>query len=259
ETRYDDLDHYVAYDRAPEISFAKHLIPLDSDQSQTQRFTLSLSAGYYREIHERYGKLAAGRFQLTLERDYHTDQRDRLVGQWYGWGARWNKYTTGDDYGILHVYYGRGGRIAPNLAAALTGTYHLCAGTYPLRLDNPDIRVELTPMLDWDITDKWRVRFQARYDVSQEKFRDYTIQLDRQAHCLTWYVRYRDLGNSVAVGVNLSGITGGTRPYSAQPEPPELREGQRVPRPFEPPTGQQEETQKGQQDNGQASESPPQQ
>ncbi len=226
EGRYDNLDDYVALDRAPELSFTNHFITRDSEQANTDYFALTLSGGYFREVDDDGHKHTAGRFQVRLQRDFHTDQRAKLDGHWYGWAGWWNKYHTGDDYGVLRVYYGRGRRLSDRLAAALTGTYHVFGGHHPLLLDNPDIRTELTPEIDWDITDKWRLRFSARYDVNLGTFRDYSIQLDRQVHCLTWYVRYRDLGNSIVVGLNLSGLTGGTRPYKARPEPPELREGE---------------------------------
>ena len=221
--RYDNVDDYVEVDRAPEIGIVQHLIPDDSPRAETDLFDLTLSSGYFRERPLHFPGESAGRLHLSLDRRYHQDEFEELVGGWYGWNARLEHYDDGKTFHALQLLAGRGVRLSDRLSASLTGLYHFYGGETPLRCDDVDIRAELRPTLDWDMTDKWRVRATARVDARHRDTRDYIIQLDRQVHCLTWYVRYREVGNTYSVGINLSGLTGGTRPFESVREPEWLK------------------------------------
>ncbi len=109
------------------------------------------------------------------------------------------------------------------LPVILTLNYSNCARLCSLQLNGVFAALQ---RLDWDLGDKWRIRATARYDVGRTDMRDYVVQLDRKQHCLTWYIRYRDVGGGLTFGVNLSGLMGGTRPYDAVREPDWLKQMQ---------------------------------
>lgn len=216
---YYNITEYLELDRAPELGLVQHLIPVGSERSDTELFDLTLSAGYFRERPWGHTPVSVAKLHLGLDREHHKDQREKLIGRWHGWNARWEKYDTGQDFYALQAFAGRGHRFSDRLAASLTVAHNVYGGETPLYVDDVYIRTELQPTLDWDLSDAWRIRASVRWDVQEEATRDYVLQLDRKVHCLTWYVRYRDVGNSVAFGVNLSGITGDTRACPSEREP----------------------------------------
>lgn len=218
--RRDNIDEYLEVDRLPEVGLVEHLIPTDSPKAKTDLLDLTLSGSYVREKPaRRYPRHSVAKFHLQLDREFHKDQYDALIGKWWGWQARWEWYDTGQDFYNLQLFAGRGRRFSDRFAASLTALHNIYGGETPLRFDDVDIRTELRPTVDWDLTEKWRIRATARYDVGQGRMRDYLLQLDRKVHCLTWYVRYRHSGSSISVGLELSGLTGGSRPYKQQAEP----------------------------------------
>lgn len=216
EPRYFKLRDYYSLDRAPEAAFTHHFVPLNSPQAARRTLDLTLSAGYYREKPDRRDlpHTSAGRFSLSLRAGYNLAGRERLEGTWAGWAGRWNQYDTGDHLGVLEMYAGRGLRLSEDLAVGLSLRHHITTGEQVLLMDVPDIRTELAPEVWWDFHPNWRLIVEGRYDVSDERLADYTIELQRQVHCLTWFTRYRDANESWMVGVTLSGLTPRVKGYS---------------------------------------------
>lgn len=209
EPRYFKLRDYFSLDRAPEASFTHHFVRLDSAEASRRSLDLTASAGYYREKPDRrhLPRTSAGRFSLSLDAGYNLAGREWLEGTWAGWSARWNQYDTGDHFGLLESYVGLGSRLSDQVAAGLSLRHHITTGRPVLLMDVPDLRTELAPELRWDFHRDWRLLLEGRYDLSDDRLADYTVELQRQVHCLTWFARYRDASESWMVGLALSGMT----------------------------------------------------
>lgn len=209
EPRYFKLRDYFSLDRAPEASFTHHFVRLDSAEASRRSLDLTASAGYYREKPDRRDLpgMSAGKFSLSLNAGYNPGGRERLEGAWAGWSARWNQYDTGDHFGLLESYVGFGSRLSDQIAAGLSLRHHITTGRPALLMDVPDLRTEIAPELRWDFHRDWRLLLEGRYDLSDDRLADYTVELQRQVHCLTWFVRYRDASESWMVGVALAGMT----------------------------------------------------
>ncbi|MCX7597776.1 MAG: hypothetical protein N2512_02765 [Armatimonadetes bacterium] len=218
EPRYFKLRDYFSLDRAPEASFTHHFVPVNSAAASRRSLDLTASAGYYREKPDRRDlpRMSAGRFSLSLDAGYNLAGRELLEGTWAGWSARYNLYDTGERYGLLELYAGFGSRLSDQLVGGLSLRHHITTGKAALLMDVPDLRTELAPEVRWDFHRDWRLVLEGRYDLSDDRLADYTVELQRQAHCLTWFARYQDASESWMVGVALSGMTPRVKGYKQE-------------------------------------------
>ncbi len=220
EDHWDDFGHYIGLDRAPELGITWHLVPRDSPKWRTDRWDVTLAGGYYRE------KRAAGpdhsgfRFSAETRRLFHADQRVERDGSWHGLAGRWELYDTGEDFTDLELFAGAARRFTPRFALGAELQQHITSGSTPFELFDVDVRTLLQPFFDWDVTDRWRLRGEAYLDVNKWKWREWEMRLDYQHHCLTFYARYSFLHGGVTFGIDLSGLTGGTRSYGPSAQPP---------------------------------------
>ena len=220
----DSVTDRLALSRAPEVTFTYHFSERDDPQAALD-FRVSL--GDFREdllnrpadedtvrprVHE-WRALAALSYVANA-----AQQRSR-TGAWYGATGRLSAYSSDDTFGDLDLFAGLGGRLAKSLTGHATVRHHLVRGTTPFLFDDVDIKTELQAGLAWAMTDRWGLDGWGRYDLDRGDMRDYQVGFSYRAHCLTWGLYYRDLGNRIGVRVDLSGLTGAGPPVpSADPD-----------------------------------------
>lgn len=215
----DKLEERLGLWRLPEVSYERALVPAGRDGS----LTLSLSAGSYREDLETQHRgqpprprVCQQRVMGSLQYVAHSAQFQAERGNWYGATGRLGAYSTGDRYQDLEVFAGAGGRLADCAKGYLTLRHHFVGGQTPFLFDDVDMRTELDPGLDLQLTSKWGIHGWGRLDLNNEDLRDYEVSLRRRMHCLSWDLYYRAVGNNVGVRVNLNGLTGDTEPFVAK-------------------------------------------
>lgn len=213
----DKITDRVCLYRLPELTFARHFSERNDPDALLK---LDLSFGNFKEdlASERPGEpqrpvVRERRALATLSYVANARQCQQRLGNWYGATGRVSTYSSNDTYSDLELFAGLGGHVTSDLTAHATLRHHITSGTTPFLFDDVDIRTELLAGAAWQFTDKWGVEGWGRYDLDETDMRDYEIGLSFRAHCLTWGLYYRDVGSRIGLRVDLTGLTGGTRPY----------------------------------------------
>lgn len=215
----DDLEDRLGLYRLPEINYQRPLTALESDG----RFDLTLSLGSYKEDLETQHEGEPVRPRVYEQRALaslgyvaHSARYRARRGDWYGATGRLSAYSTGDRYRELELFAGLGGRLADFARGHATLRHHFASGQTPFLFDDVDIKTELDSGLNVRLDEKWCVSGWGRYDLDEDRLRDYEVSLRRRMHCLTWDVYYQAIGDRVGVRVNLNGLTGDTEPFQAK-------------------------------------------
>lgn len=219
----DDITDQLELYRLPEFSVTRYV----GGREGSRELRVGLQAGRYRETlvgigddgnhSERLGEgVRADRLATTAVYTVGAPALREHVGRWYGFSGKWAEYDTGQDYGDLELFAGRGGRLSDSLSGYGTLRHHLVTGSTPFLFDEVDMRSELTLGADWQLDRLWRVRGTGRFDLDETEFRDYEVRINRQVHCLTWGAYYRGIGSQFGLTLDLTGFTGDTRPYPAK-------------------------------------------
>lgn len=218
----DDTTYELELYRLPELSVTRYL----GGRESPREFRVGLQAGRYRET-----LVGVGDDREHADRLGYGVRADRLAataaytvgapalrahdGRWYGFSGKWAEYDTHEDYGDLELFAGGGQRFSDSLSAYGTVRHHLVTGSTPFLFDEVDMRSELSLGMDWQVDRLWRLRATGRFDLDETEFHDYELRVNRQFHCLTWGAYYRGIGNQFGLTLDLTGFTGGTRPYRA--------------------------------------------
>ncbi len=212
----DDITDQLSLDRLPQVSFTKHVRPRENTDTA---LTLDLDFGRFRETWEdqppnepRRPTEEANRALIELEYVANATQQANKLGDWYGLRGSVSTYSSGPTYRDLELFAGVGDKLSSDLDAHLTLRHHFVGGSTPFMFDDVDIKTELESGATWRVSDRWGLDAWSRFDLDQADMRDYMVTASYRADCLTWSVYYRDVGNSVGFRLDLTGLTGGTRP-----------------------------------------------
>ncbi len=214
ESAYDDFGDLVLLDRQPELRVVRDLLPGDDgERSLTATAALGRLTEDLREV-KRFVpsplRVSADRAMLQLRYQVHATQQELGAGHWYGICWQGVLYDGGRHYRDVCVWLGAGTRLAGSITGSLTAVHHFTGGDTPLLLDTVDIRSELQPRLDLQLSRNWSLAALARYDLDRGEARDYELTLSRRVHCLTWRLGYRKMGHGISLGVDINGLTGRT-------------------------------------------------
>ncbi len=219
EDFYDDLDNRVTLHRRPQVTLTRFA----ADRAQADGWQAGVSLGNIVEDLKTDEKMVSPRpdvreqfAALTLRYDRHSKQRRQGQGKWYGLRGRQAFYSTGEDYRDLALTAGVGGRLGNDLLGSLTATQHITGGRSPFLFDTVNIKTELQPALEARLSERWAMSALGRYDAGAGKLRDYELELSRRAHCLTWTLHYRFIGQGLGIRVAINGLTGDAAPYPQQ-------------------------------------------
>ena len=219
EDFYDDLDNRVTLHRRPQVTLTRFA----ADRAQDDGWQVEVSLGNIVEDLKTDEHIASPRpdvreqfAALTLRYDRHSKQRRPGQGRWYGLRGRQALYSTGDNYRDLALTAGVGGRLGNDLLGSLTATQHITGGRSPFLFDTVNIKTELQPALEARLSERWAISALGRYDAGAGKLRDYELELSRRAHCLTWALHYRFIGQGLGIRVAINGLTGQAPAYPQQ-------------------------------------------
>ncbi len=220
EWQADVLNNELALSRMPELTAARHFT---GRGNQNHELRLDLSVGRFQEDWEDqpvgqphrpvvFATRALGAVTYTAHpRDYY-----RGLGTWYGARLSLSSYDTHQSLTDLRLFAGAGAALSPQVSGDVTLIHHLTGGSTPFLFDAPQITTELAVRGEWDFAPKWFVDGWGRYDAERGEMRDYEIGVNARDHCLTWGLYYRALSHGLGVRLDLTGITGRTKPYKSE-------------------------------------------
>jgi len=216
EDYYAELGDHLIVDRRPQLQYTKFSAAPDQERGWAGSVTLANLIEDLKEDDDDPSPRPTVReqsLQLGLRYDWSSSPADAGDREWYSLAGRQSFYSTGDDYRDLALTAGASRRISKNLKGSLSLTHHITGGRTPFLYDRVEVRTELRSDIHLRMSPKWSVRADGRYDVGSGKLYDYEVELRRRAHALTWALRYRFIGNSLGIGLYITGLTGGTEPY----------------------------------------------
>jgi len=212
-----DVDRSVTIDRLPELGVAG---AWDGGGWGRDRLQAAAWLGRYTQRADSHlpDDVDVTEDRLRVEARYtgnHEAWRDR-TGAWWWLGGSQAFYADGRRYGWLGAGAGASAQVTDWFSVWAEISHHLVDGATPFEFDDIDIETELNGVAMLRVSPSWSVGLGGRYDLDTDGFRDYSIELRRRDHCLTWTAEYHDLGTGVRLGVEVNGLYGNF-------EPPEQR------------------------------------
>ena len=201
-------------DRLPEVSYVRHL---DDDGDGLPRLELMAFGGHLREHPEGQSRIDQSRVGVQLDYTPYPQQHQSRQGWWWAASARQTLYSTGDQLSDLAFEAGVGWTLGKALSMSVSDRRHFPGGSSPFFFDRVWVEDELVGTLNTNPSRQWSLNATGLWDLEGDGLRDYTIQLNRRLHCLTWNIAYRYGADMVSVGLDLNGITGGTPPPHTAP------------------------------------------
>lgn len=233
EQRYFDFTRYSRINRLPELTYVHHLLP---ESRQSPQLDLEAFAGHIYERFEDEPTTEASRAGVALRYSPQPQNRRLGTGTWWGADLEQTFYDTGDHLTNLRLEAGIGGEISDRLDGSLRLVHNEHSGRSPFLFDDIFVDTYADATLDMQVDENNRVGVLGRYDFEENEFRDYGLRLAHRSHCLTWKLQYNIRRQEVQVGLDINGLTGGTRPPDTEPlvrpeEVPPLPESVSAPAP----------------------------
>jgi hypothetical protein len=201
-----DLDEWALIDRRPEFVLER---AWGTDLFGGTTLHTELSAGNFKEYEvDARPTVRDRRAMIGLRLTSDEAARRSGVGNWWWVGGRGQLYDEGGDYSVLEAGVGYGTELTDWLTGSLTYSYHYTHGESPFEFDDVDIEQELAGRARIKLDRNWGLGLTGRYDVEARELRDYEVELARRVHCLTWQLKYRDLSESISLGVAINGVFG---------------------------------------------------
>ncbi len=197
----DDISRRLVYDALPELGVEV------TTGGGASVLSGRLMGGAYRDEDVLTGQRAReGAATLRADWDWRPERADGAAGLWAGAGLRGSVYTSGDSYRTVDFRVGGAAPLWSGARGQLELRHHIIGGHTPFEFDDIDLKTEAALALDTPLVGAWGLRLTGRYDIHRSSLRDYTVDLRRQVHCLTWHLRYRKVGSRIGVGVDLTDL-----------------------------------------------------
>ncbi|MCE5241523.1 hypothetical protein LLH23_23910 [bacterium] len=209
-----DFDQRSRVDYLPELRYLHHLQPTTTD---TSPLDAEIFAGYLAEYHEHETTREASRAGLALHYSPMPERRQKHDGWWAATDLYQTFYSTGDHLTDWRLEAGVGRRLSERVAGALWTVHHESTGESPFYFDDVYSDNEGFGSLDLQLDRLNRLELYGHYDFDRSEIRDYSVKISHRVHCLTWSLQYSYAHQAVTVGVDLNGLTGGTRPVDSTP------------------------------------------
>ncbi len=212
-----DLDRQVTIDRLPEVGLRGAWDEFGWDAA---RLEAAVTVGQYTQRADDGlpGDVDTTHNRLHLSARYvgNPAGRDGHTGAWWWVGGSQAWYDDGQQYGWLEAGVGGGTDVTSWLNVWAEVSHHAIDGTTPFRFDDIDIETELSGLTSIRLSPLWTVNVGGRYDLDVGDLRDYTVELRRRDHCLTWTAQYHDVTSSVGIGLEINGIFGNFEPTTTR-------------------------------------------
>ena len=197
----DDIHRKLAHDAFPE--FGGEFVR----KADSSTYSVQVTGGYYRDEILTTGEKSKG-VAATARLDWNLLKQSKTQkhGWWAGAGVRGSLYGSGDSYGAIDLRVGAATPLWPRARAELELRHHFVAGQSPFQFDDVGILSEANLLFKTPITRNYSIEATGRYDIDRGKFRDYTLDLARQMHCVTWHLNYRFVTSGFGFSAELTDL-----------------------------------------------------
>ena len=196
------LTNRIELDRRPELTYNSPAFLQFNLGKQRAGFAFDASVGDFSErligANRRVSSTRAqGRLVLTTRLQPGPGAFARLFSSYASYG-------TGGDYRNNGVELGYFGQLLPRLRGQISVRFTDTKGDTPFRFDLIEIRRELRTTVDYQLTPRYIIPLDLRYDLQSNRFRDQTFGILRSyktfAYGLTYQTARRDLRLEIRQG-----------------------------------------------------------
>ena len=201
------LSNKIELDRKPELTYrspAFATFPI----SRLGRAGFSFDAGYgrfterSRDDENSFGPVSSDRTQARLLFSTRLDPQPGPFLRAFASTSRYSRAKT--HYDATGVEFGYGGRVLEKLSGEVSLRLTSLSGQTPFRFDVVEIPRELRTTFDVEVTPRYVLPFDLRYDLDQSRVRDATFGILRSykvfAYGLVYQTARRDLRLEVRSG-----------------------------------------------------------
>jgi len=196
-----DLSSRILIDKRPEAYLDWH----DVQIHPRLRADLFLSTGTVRE--EEDVEVTSHRSNITLQLTPSFGDEEKPSPFFGSVFARKSWYDDGLSYRVLGASLGVRGKVSDRVEGSLSYITHRIRGATPFEYDDIDIPHELHLTADINVSRKWKVPLEIRYDLSRSSFRSTKYGLLRRIDCLEYGATYDTARREVGIDVRLVGFT----------------------------------------------------
>ncbi len=209
EDMRQDIDRIVPVDRFPELGAEGEWDIFGGDY----QLEAALSAGHYKQRREeRLDPVEEDRLKLQTRLTGNPEGIYEPGETWWWVDAAGALYSDGNHYAALGAGLGGAARLTDWFAGNVEVKQWATGGQTPFVWDDVDLKTEIETNVQIRATDRWRMRFGGRYDLSGGELRAWEAQLRRREHCLTWKIGYSDISDNFMVGAEINGLFGNDEP-----------------------------------------------
>ena len=186
------LTNRIVLDRKPELTYNTRRIGLFSLPGG-RRAALRFSAGYGRYAERQIGdtdtEIDASRSQGAVR---FTTRGANPLGPYLDLFARLARYSDQrDDYRNAGYEVGYVGQFLPRVRGQISYSSTSLAGRTPFRFDRVEIRRELRTTLDFELTPRYLIPLDVRYDLDRSRIRDSSFGVLRNYKTFAYGVEYQ--------------------------------------------------------------------
>lgn len=186
------LTSRIELDRTPELTFRSPLVPLFSlPGGRLAGISFSAGVGRFREklIGDNDSSTSSDRSIAAFN---FTTRGNAVSGPYLDVFARLSRYgSSSRDYRNAGFEVGYAGRLLPRVRGAISLRATSVAGQTPFRFDRVEIKRELRTTFDVELTPRYLIPFDFRYDLTQKRLRDQSVGLLRSYKDFAYGVVYQ--------------------------------------------------------------------
>jgi hypothetical protein len=196
------LTNRIILDRLPELSYSSRFLPVF--QLPGKRLAgIRLNAGTGR-FNERI--IGGSDYEVDTSRTRasinFTTRGNDVAGPYFDVFARVTRYgNTNQSYRNSGFEVGYAGRLLPRILGALSYRSTTVSGDTPFRFDRVEIRRELRSTFDFELTPRYLIPIDLRYDLDRKQLRDKSIGILRSYKTFAYGLTYRAARNEIGLEV----------------------------------------------------------
>ncbi len=189
------LTNRIALDREPEITFASRILPLFTLPGG-HRAGIRFTTGVGRFSEHLIGENGDDDTQTNATRQQagvrFTTRANGLDGPYLDLFARAANYRpTGDNFRVAGLEVGYSGTLFKRVRGQFSYRASSVSGQTPFRFDRVEIRRELRSTFDVEVTPRYLVPIDLRYDLSRRRLRDQRFGVLRSYKTFAYGVTYQ--------------------------------------------------------------------
>jgi len=186
------LTSRIELDRTPELTYRSPLVPLFGlPGGRLAGISFSAGVGRFREklIGDNDSSTSSDRSIAAFN---FTTRGNAVSGPYLDVFARLSRYgSSSRDYRNAGFEVGYAGRLLPRVRGAISLRATSVAGQTPFRFDRVEIKRELRTTFDVELTPRYLIPFDFRYDLTQKRLRDQSVGLLRSYKDFAYGVVYQ--------------------------------------------------------------------